>query len=154
MAEGLVWRLAERMLRGRGMGERIGEREAAIFALAAEGLEGLDDEGLDRLERTGAVLVQAALLEGERRAGIRRARSLDGGRHPFPTDHAAVERHPAADGRPARTVYVAEPYALSGSEQLARLAELAAAGWEVTISGDSQHYPGRSVRVALERRKP
>lgn len=47
-------------------------------------------------------------------------------------------------------VYVAEPYRL-GPEDLQDLLDLARDGWAVAVSGASQHSPGRTLRISLQR---
>lgn len=59
------------------------------------------------------------------------------------TDHTYLEiRH---DGR---RVYISEPYKLY-ADDLKQLLELHEKGWDIAITGDSLHYPGATLRIAL-----
>jgi hypothetical protein len=119
-------------------------------------LEGADMSGLtaaqlDHLERVLSGGLSAALAEQQRRhAQVREWRARDPGRVRDGSWNPRWVDHPSklVARETGEVSYRSEPCQLS-REALRELVALLDEGWSVRVSGDSDHFPGRTVSVLV-----
>jgi hypothetical protein len=68
----------------------------------------------------------------------------------YAPEGSSIVDHPYRLRCPGRTVYVSEPYGLSG-DCWQTLADLEVAGWRVSIGQLPLYYPGSTVAIHFER---